>query len=245
MIKIFCLSLFIVFISITAFGWTAVSYQAMAEDALRLAPPKLVLIIEKNEKEFKRGLNAPLKSEGGEIHCLHVDNSYGKAHTMVSYLLNEAIELSAEQGHLDDIAYRLGMVAHLIADVNNPLNTSERDKKEKTYREDFSRYLERKRPKFILTFDGYEKNFFSTMNVSAYLQNSAKRANLFYSYLGQSYYKGGKLRSSSSFDDRSTPFGIAASSYSHAVSDIVKLWSYFWNESRGNMRGTPYLKVID
>ncbi len=238
------LILFILFAPL-AHAWTPATYEFMATDALRLAPPKLALVIEKYEEKFKQGIAAPLSSEGGELHCLHADENYGKAHQMVAHLVDESISLMAEQGNLEEVAYRMGMIAHLVADINNPLNTSRSDSLEDTYREDYFRYLERKRPKFLLSFDGYEKNYFSKMDVTAYLSRSAGRANGFYRLLGQSYYKGGMLRSSSEFDDRSTPFGIASASYSHAVSDIAKIWAYFWYKARGNMKGTLYLTVID
>ena len=46
------------------------------------------------------------------------------------------------------------------------------------------------------------------------------------------------------FDDRSILFGIAAISYSHAITDIARIWLYVWDQAHGDITGTPHLETL-
>jgi len=58
----------------------------------------------------------------------------------------------------------------------------------------------------------------------------------------EEYFPGGEQQTSATFDDRSTAFGVASVSYSHAVTDIVNLYFYIWREAGGDVRGSRSLQ---
>ena len=54
-----------------------------------------------------------------------------------------------------------------------------------------------------------------------------------YPLVGEEYRRVGFASGVGAFDDRSTAFGIAAVSYSHAVSDLARVLRYVWVQGGG------------
>jgi hypothetical protein len=45
------------------------------------------------------------------------------------------------------------------------------------------------------------------------------------------------------FDDRSTAFGVASICYSHAITDLVNLYYYIWEQSGGDVRSAASMRT--
>ncbi len=232
---------FFLFTALCAYPWTPATCKKMTKEARKLTPEVLKEILTVYEKSLMKGAVAPCKKEKSETHHLHINENYGKADIMINHLVNKCIRDIKNQKSFSGIIYKMGVIAHLVSDINNPLHTSNADGRESSYYGDYMKYMERSLPKFVLTFNGYDENFFTKDGIKNYLGRVAKRSHSSYDLLGYAYYRNGRLRSSKEFDDRSTPFGIASNSFSHSVSDIAKIWTYLWFKAGGNMKNTPYL----
>ena len=99
-------------------------------------------------------------------------------------------------------------------------------------------YLERRLSKFPTVFYGLDSKF----HLRSYLDRTLARSARFYPLVGEEYYRGGRRRGSTEFDDRSTAFGIASISYSRSVSDVVNLYYYIWKEAGGDVRSAAVMR---
>src|SRR6202000_1330339 len=130
------------------------------------------------------------------------------------------------------IAEHLGVLAHLVADANNPFHTSDADARLGPMHDDFEQYFERRLARYPTVFYGLAPNF----QLGGYLDRMVSRSARLAPLLSEEYFRGGETHRSVEFDDRSTAFGVASVSYSHAVTDLVNLYYYIWKESGGDVR---------
>jgi hypothetical protein len=60
--------------------------------------------------------------------------------------------------------------------------------------------------------------------------------------LARAYAAAGGAPGTEAFDDRSIPFAVGSLSYSHCVTDIVRVWLAVWRLAGGDMGRTPYME---
>ncbi len=168
--------------------------------------------------------------------CLQPDDLGESAHrydvaTRKGYLQDRILQLTQDiprkiYNHVpfSEIAIDFGRLSHYLADLNDPLLLSGSDSREPVYRADFAGYQERNIDIFPWVFDGHENAFLKKGQMESYIYEIAARSIRSYPLLGQSYFPNGVLVSSSTFDPRSLPFGIASLSYSHSISNTVQVW---------------------
>src|SRR5204863_6607498 len=118
------------------------------------------------------------------------------------------------------VVQRLGTVAHLVADANNPFHVANDDPRMSASHSDFEQYFERRLTKFPTVFYGLDPRF----RLGTYLDRTFARSAKFYPLVRDEYFRDGTRRTSADFDDRSTAFGIASVSYSRAVTDLVNVY---------------------
>ena len=128
----------------------------------------------------------------------------------------------------------LGILAHLVADANNPFNQGELDAEK---RADFAAFFERRLARFPLVFYGIDQRF----ALSPYLDHTFARTAKFVPLMEEEYTRG----SAATFDDRSTAFGVASVCYSRAITDIANLQYIIWKEAGGNVRRMPQHVVLN
>ncbi len=224
-----------------ALAWTDATRTRMIGDALKVSPPALRTILTKYEKALRKGMLEPSAREGEEVHYQHPDGARGMGAAAV---LHKEAEIRAllEQGRsLRRFAYEMGTLAHLVADVEFPLNASDADPREPLYREAYRAYVEKNLAKIPFVYDREASPELEAGDLRAFVMGSARRAEANYALIGPAFKDDGTPRSPEAVDERSVPFGIASLSYSHSASDIARVWMHLWKAVNGDLGGTPFL----
>ncbi len=226
--------------AVPAVAWTPKSQLSIAEAAARLAPPDLLRLLARYRKEYREGVIAAFRDGDGRRHYKDLEGG-GSLDEAWQREVEGAIASIEAHRPFSQVVYRLGMMAHYLADANNPLNSSSADSFESKYFEDFSRYLESAEPRFQPVFYGLRPELSSRSSLAPLLDQTLRRSQSFYSLVGQEYRRFPKIDGRRNFDDRSTAFGVGALCYSHAVSDIAETLRYIWLRSGGadNRRHLP------
>lgn len=228
----------LVLFPLTATAWTRASDERIAKKAAALAPPDLAMLIEKFEGDYKIGLARAQSDEGSDLHHYFVLSRKGRLRDGIERETRLAIQMIRRGDGMSDVIQRLGILAHLVADANNPFHVANDDPRLGESHNDFETYFERRLAKFPTVFYGLEPNF----ELTSYLDKTLARSAKFYPLIREEYFRGGTRRTSAEFDDRSTAFGVASVSYSRAVTDLVNLYYYIWKEAGGDVRSAAVLR---
>ena len=206
--------------------------KRMTDVTLRLAPPSLRAVLLANRDQLERGVSEALESQGS---------------TPPEELLAEAQKefagipgLPSGQVPLPVLAYHFGRLAGLVFAANDPLARGD-DRRAFEVREDYFRYVERKLPLMVFSFDGYDAPPLKG-NLKAYLAERQGREARYREGVLFCYFPSGTRVASETFDDRSNAFGVAQVILSHAVSDAAKAWLQVWQAMDGDLSATPYYR---
>ena len=222
----------IVFLPLTAHAWTRASDERIAMKSAQLAPPDLRLMLEQFQSEYKQGIARAEADEGSETHRYFVLSRSGKLRERIEKQTGTIITMVRKREPMPLVVERLGELAHLVADANNPFHVSNDDPRLDASQNDFEQYFERRMTRFATVFYGLEPTF----HLSDYLDRTFARTSKFYPLMSEEYFRFGERRTSADFDDRSTAFGVASVCYSHAVTDLVNLYYYIWGQAGGDVR---------
>jgi hypothetical protein len=212
-------------------AWAPATQLAIARTAARLAPPDLARQIEKRGDRFREGVMAPFQEGTPERHYRNRDK--GALDRALAEEVQGAIAALRQPASFDEIVYRLGRVAHWVADANNPLNAAGDDPEEARYFADYLRYAQSAQGRFSPVFYGGEPAVGSEKDLRQLVLRALHRGRDLYPLVGDEYRRVGYAAGTRAFDDRSTAFGIAAVSYSHAISDLARVLRYVWLNGGG------------
>lgn len=225
-------ALLLFLLPLTANAWTRASDLRIAQRSRELAPPDLQLVLRRFEPEFTSGLERAESDEGTDLHHYFVLSRQGKLRERIEQETRATIAMIRSRQPMAGVAQHLGILAHLVADANNPFHTSNADPRLGPMHDDFEQYFERRMARFPTVFYGLSPNF----QLGSYLDRIVDRSSRYSPLLGEEYFRDGAIRRSIDFDDRSTAFGVASVCYSHAVTDLVNLYYYIWKEAGGDVR---------
>ena len=211
-------------------GWTPQSQERIAEEAARLAPPDLYRQIVRHRQVFADGVRAPFGDQDAANHNQNPDG--GRLDQVIESMVQTAIEAIRAPRPFHEVVYRLGIVAHYVADANNPLNTANSDPAEKRYYADFLAYLESTHPRVEAVFYGFRPRI-GPAEMRQMMGETFQRGRQFYPLVGREYQRIGFQNGVRHFDDRSTAYAISALAFSHAISDIAEVLRYIWLEAGG------------
>ena len=220
-----------------ALAFNRSTYEKVALDSLRLAPPDLARLADRHHDQLVEGVLTPLATEGG---AEHLAEPRGVMERRIQEQTDRIIGLINKRTPFDKVVYELGILCHYVADLNNPLNTATDDPRYERIRKDFEGYVSRKTPKFVLTFNGHGSTELRAHDVLGFARAAAERSANFGPFLSRSYYPGGAMVTSKTFDDRHTAFGVASITFQNAVGDCARLFVYIWQQVNGDLRGTPF-----
>lgn len=215
-----------------AYAWTPQMQRILAREGARLAPNDLYRQIQKHTQELEEGALAPFEDGDPMRHVANPDGSGELEETLVQEVERA---VAAIQGHLpfDQVVYQLGIVAHYVADANNPLNTSAADAQEARFFVDYLRYLESAEPRLPVIFYGLYPELDGQATVAPLIERTLRRGRELYPMVGSEYRRIGFQSGIGRFDDRSTAFGVASLAFSHAATDIGLVYRYIWLRSGG------------
>lgn len=187
-----------------AHAWTLAADRQIASAGAKLSPPDLYLVIKDFRRDYARGIEKGIAEEG----------RHGALRPRIESETRNVVSMLKANEKMSAVVERLGFLAHLISDANNPYADA-----------DFVHYFESRVTKFPTVFYGPEPHF----RLGAFLDRTLARTAGFTPLLAEEYTRG----SSATFDDRSVAFGVASVCYSHAVTDTANLFTYIWRESGG------------
>jgi len=201
--------------TVQAHAWTLKGDRRIAAAGAKLAPPDLLLVIKKFNKDYARGIAGAVAAEPHDAHGAELRARIDAQSKKVIAMLKANQPMSA-------VVEQLGVLAHLVANANNPFHVSDDNA---ASHDDFESYFEARMEKFPLVFYGPESN----LKLTSYLDRILSRTTRFVPLMREEYGRG----NSQTFDDHSTAFGVASVCYSHAVTDTANVFSYIWREAGG------------
>jgi hypothetical protein len=222
--------LLIFLIPLTASAWTRTSDYQIADRAARLAPLDLNLIIKRLHKNYAAGIDYGIREEDADTHRKQLRERLEKETRGVIGMLRSNQPMA-------QVVARLGLVAHLVGDANNPFHVNT-DEELESLHEDFEHYFERRMVRFPTVFYGLDSRF----ALPKYLDRTFKRTAGYVPLVSEEYFRDGGRHVSSEFDDRSTAFGVASICYSHAITDLVNIYYYIWEQSGGDVRSASSMR---
>jgi hypothetical protein len=223
--------LLLLLIPITANAWTRTSDQQIGVRAAQLAPRDLRLIIYRFHNQYAAGIDRGLAEESADRHRVHLRDRIEKETAAIVMLLRT-------KQPMQQVVFRLGVLAHLVGDANNPWHVATDEELESSHL-DFEHYFERRMERFPTVFYGLDSRF----ALPQYLDRTLHRTAGYAPLMTEEYFRGGSRHTSSEFDDRSTAFGVASICYSHAITDIVNVDYYIWREAGGDVRSAASMRA--
>ena len=215
-----------------ASAWTPATQVVIGREAAALAPPDLARQIHKHKRAFEEGVLAPFQDSDPGRHMKNPDGS-GSLDRVLLAEVQAAIEDIRQHRPFEQVVRRLGVISHYMADANNPLAASAADPEEGRYFVDYLRYAETAEPRFPLVFYGVAPGLERQRDVKPLLAQALRRGSELYPLVGLEYRRIGFASGRGRFDDRSSAFGIASLSFSHAVTDVAQALRYIWLVSGG------------
>ena len=203
-----------------------------------LAPPDLRLVLTHYAPSYKAGIVKAQSEEGSETHHYFVLSRSGKLRERIQAETTKTISMLRKRESMAAVVEHLGILAHLVADANNPFHVSHDNPRLDPSHDDFEQYFERRMAKFPTVFYGLDNQ----PNVTTIVERAVTRTQHYYPLMTSEYLADdGERRTSADFDDHSTAFGVASVCYSHAVTDLVNLYYYIWREAGGDVRSASVM----
>ena len=227
--------------------WSARARDRMLLEALKIAPPALRRIIALHPRELVAGLRRGEGFEGQPQHRQESDLPGAGAAAALATVGRKAVDALDAHRPMKDVAYYLGLAAHFAVDLSDPTLTAPGGTGA-PFTGDFSRYTDRNLEKFPVVFYGYPElpAARSLTDAPPPVESlepagraEAAAARKYYPHIARAYARSGG--SSSGFDVRSIPFGVASLCYSRGVTNIARAWLQIWISARGDLTGTPHL----
>lgn len=216
-----------------AMGWTSRQVHDIAFEGARLAPPDLYRQLVRNRDAFAIGIEEAGRATSADFFEQNADGS-GQLDRLLRQRLTEAVESIRQHRPFNEVAYRIGLVAHLLARANDPLATARSDAEEARFAGDFDRYLASATPRIRRVFYGFRPGRGDLpAHLDEMLAETFSRGRRLYPLVGMEYRRiefGAGVRG---FDDRSTAYAVAALALNHAISDVAEVLRYIWLAAGG------------
>lgn len=219
-------------LAVPAAAWTPRSQEGIARTAARLAPPDLYRQIARNREAYLLGAVDPFRDQEPGNHVQNGDGD-GRLAEVIEVAVQNAVDSIRAHRPFNEVVYRLGVVAHYLADANDPLAVAESDPEEARYRADFLRYAESAEPRLRIVFYGFRPGFDGRHDLPGLVEEALRRSRQLYPLVGLEYRRIGFQSGLEGFNDRSTAFGVVGLGYNHAVSDIAEVLRYIWIAAGG------------
>src|SRR6476646_893701 len=125
--------LLLILIPLTANAWTRTSDQQIASRAALLVPRDLRLVIYRFQPQYMAGIDRALADEKSDPHRTHLRERIEKETAFI-------VDLLRTKQPMPQVVFRLGILAHLIGDANNPFHVTKEESLEPAH-VDFEHYF--------------------------------------------------------------------------------------------------------
>ncbi|HEY2325395.1 MAG TPA: hypothetical protein VGJ82_21235 [Thermoanaerobaculia bacterium] len=112
----------LLFLPVSAFAWTRASDERIAEKSATLAPPDLRIVLTHYAPSYKTGIARAQSEEGTEAHHYFVLSRSGKLRERIQAETTKTISMLRKRESMAQVVEHLGILAHLVADANNPFH---------------------------------------------------------------------------------------------------------------------------
>jgi hypothetical protein len=221
-----------------AVAWAPATRIGLVDEAVRMMPASLRLVLERHRAPLLRGVLTPLKSEDDPGHLPPWDE--GSLDRSVQAEVSALLGALERADNFDEIAERFGRVAHYVADAGFPPGASGAGGAARYAH--FSSFCDGRREKFPVVFYGHAAEPLERQDFRGYTLIVLGRAREDDARLAFAYAKAGDPPRPAFFDDRSVPFAVGSLAYSRTFTDIVRVWLAAWDRAGGDMGQTPYMK---
>lgn len=213
-------------------AWTPASQRTIAATAARLAPPDLHRQIARNRQAYLMGAVEPFESAPPESRVKYADGA-GQLDRVIPVVVDNAVRSIQAHRPFNEIAYRLGLVSHYLAQANNPLAAVRGDRAAPRWAADYPRYVESAQPRLQVIFYGFRPGFDARRDLPGLVDETLRRSRGYHVLIDREYRRIAFRSGLRHFDDRSSAFGVTTLAMSHAVSDIAEVFRYIWLTAGG------------
>jgi hypothetical protein len=215
-----------------ALAWSQASQVEIATAAARLAPPDLARQIEKHKSRLREGVLKPFRDGDPARHEKNADGS-GQLDAVIADETRRAIHYIRSHRPFYDVVQQLGVLLHFVADANHPFHASADDPGENGYAADYLRYTTTAERRFAVAYYGDDPRLTGVDAIPSFVARALGRSRALYPFIGAEYRRIGGRSGVGVFDDRSTAFGVAAVSFSRALTDGAAMLRLVWLEAGG------------
>ncbi len=216
--------------ALVSIGWSGATTRWVAWNAVGFFPPDLMRQVRANERRFEAGIERGLASPPAWRAA-----TPGKLEVALEAQVLHCAAALREPVPLADLVEELGVLAVRVADANDPLAVAHDDALEPSYAGHYQAFVDSVRPRLRLVYYGQDRDLVHGHRVDGAIAAIIDRSRSLYPFLGDEFYRTGRLRSWSEIDDRSVAFGVAGVALSRALTDLANFAAYVWRSGGGQV----------
>jgi len=229
-----------------AAGWTEDTRARIIQQSMDLMPDSLKDILQEQEVNCLQGARAATGAAGTEArHRGHDTEALRVRIETTAAAVRETVDAINRHEPFRQVAFRFGEVAHLVADLNYPLNHPEGGRVPDPAYDRYGAFVETAMERFPVILDPTSTANLRSDDLDGYLEAMSERVQPYGSRLEEVFRLDREKPDPQRFDDRSIAFGIASLSYSRSVSDVSRVWLYIWQQANGDMEGVPFPLFVE
>lgn len=218
------------FAALASIGWGGATVRHVAWTAVDFFPPDFARQVRKYHKRFdagiSRGLGAPPAWRAGPPGSLR--------QALDAQIRRCATDLR-KPVPLQDLVEEVGVLAVLVLDANDPLAVVHDDDREAEYSSAYRSYVDSILDRVRLVYYGQDRALITSGAIEPTVAAALARSDALYPFVGEEFYRGGRLRDWHTLDDRSVTFGVAGVSLSRALTDLANLVAFVWHQGGGQV----------
>jgi hypothetical protein len=222
-------------------AWQPETRVRMVDEAVRLMPASLRLVLETRREMVLRGMLEPMTEEDGPAHRPPWHG--GTLDAEVGLRAKALVDSVERTASFEQVARNFGELAHYVADSSFPPGASGQAGAARYA--NFAAFCESRRERFPLVFYGHDDPDLDHGDFRAFALRILREARSEDVELARAYLEAGDPPAPAAFDDRSIPFAVGSLSYSRTVTYIVRAWLAAWGRADGDLGRTPYLRPSD
>jgi len=206
--------LFFVFANLPGWGWSYHTHRKIVSDALNRMPNAFIKRFEADKEIMLKGSTDPDTTlKDFQAHIYHVHKTHPITEARFRELFSQAVGELQRKEKDSNVAYTLGLFAHYIADINQPLHTAgmDGDPNEGEYHGKFEKDIQGNLSKIPV----FKVDYKPVTDPLIRLQEMAVASNKYYYDIGKAYKSGNRI-----FDLKE----IVDKQYNAAVQNVIDYW---------------------